>query len=93
MSDESEFWADHHEVLLHKRTREIYHVTKRFRDVDHDTPEYPEWARHYRLEDDTHTTREHWMEEDVTDCFQKIEGGMVVSGKPVQAEELRYWYD
>jgi hypothetical protein len=89
MSDE--FWAEDGEVLLHKRTREIWHVCMRLRDVDHDVPEYPEWARYYRLQDDTHTAEQYWAEEDLEDCFMKI--GEVIDGKPRAAEELRYWYD
>lgn len=91
MPNPDEFWAEKGEVLLHKRTRELYHVTRRMWDVDHDTPDYPEWGRYYRLEDDTHTTEQHWSEEDLVDCFLKV--GEAVSGKPRQAEELRYWYE
>jgi len=88
---EDDFWAEGGEVLLHKRTRELWHVTLRLRDVDHDAPEWPQWARYYRLEDDSHTTQAHWSEEDLSECFQKI--GVVVDKKPIQADELRAWYE
>lgn len=91
MSDPENFWAEHGEVLLHKREREIYHVTDRYWDVDHENAEHPAWGRRYRLQDETHTTEQYWCEEDLVDCFLKI--GEVVNGKPVQAEELRYWYE
>lgn len=92
MNRSSEYWADKHEVLLHKRTRELKHVTERFWNVDQEpNEEYPEWGRYYRLQDDTHTTEEHWYEEDLKECFMKI--GVVVSGKPLKADELEYWYD
>lgn len=91
MSDPAEFWADEGEVLLKKRDRELYHVAQRFWDVDHDSPDYPGMGRYYRLWDDTHTTDQYWIEEDVVDCFEKI--GVVVNGKPRQAEDLRYWYE
>ena len=91
MTDKSEFWAEEGEVLLHKRTRELYHVTLRLWDVDHENSDYPEWARHYCLYDDRHTSKQYWPEEDLVDCFMKI--GQIVSGKPIQSEELINWYN
>jgi len=89
MSDE--FWADNGEVLLHKNSREIYHVTKRLLDVDGDDDTPARWDRHYELQDSTHTANQHWPEEDLVDCFLKI--GKTVTGKPVNSEDLRYWFD
>lgn len=88
-----DFWADVDEVLLHKREREIYHVTHRFVDVDYGNLNSPErgFGKHYRLQDDTHTTEQYWCEVDVKDCFQKI--GVKVTGKPIQSDELEYWYE
>jgi len=91
MTEPNDFWADENEVLLHKRTREIWHVMKRLNDVDNDSSKYPEAHRHYELQDETHTTNQHWCEEDLEDCFAKI--GVTVIGKPVQADEMEYWYD
>jgi len=90
---EYNFWADEDDVLLHKRERELYHVTQRFVDVDCTQLDYPERGdgKYYRLQDDTHTTEMYWCEVDVKDCFQKI--GVNVSGKPIQSDELEYWYE
>jgi len=91
MSDKSDFWAKNGAVLLHKRSRELYHVCRRMIDVDGDSDDYPEMYRYYRLQDDTHTVEQYWPEEDLVDCFQKT--GEVVKGKPVNAQEMEYWYE
>lgn len=83
-----DFWAEMGEVLLHKRDRELWHVTGRYEDVDADVPEF---SGLYRLECDTHTTRMHYNAEDIEVDFMKI--GEVVNGKPLQADELEYWYE
>jgi hypothetical protein len=79
------------EVLIKKRERELWHVCLRLQDVDHDPDNPGEWGRHYRLQDETHTREAYWPEEDLVDCFMST--GEAVSGKPVNAEELRYWFN
>jgi len=83
-----DFWAEQGEVLLHKRDRDLWHVTDRYINVDEETDE---WAGYYRLQDKSHTTHQHYSAEDIDSDF--IKTGHVVDGKPVNAEEMSWWFE
>lgn len=85
MSAESyKWWVQLGAVLQHEKTGELHHVTSRLYDVDLD-------VGRYELEDDTHTTREFWCEEDMRDCFKVTDVILTPHIKPLQRLDGRLY--
>lgn len=81
-----DWWAEKDEVIRRERDGELFHVLGRFESADTD-------ERKYELHDDTHTTREYWLAEDVRDCFKKTSVVVRHSRKPRQVLDGRLYED
>lgn len=84
MSDD---WiAERNEVLERDRDGTLWHVRARLKDIDTGT-------HVYELADDTHTSREFWIEEDVEDCFSPTGAAVLHARKPRQVLDGRLYDD